>query len=66
MVLEILITSNRGRYFLSVSKTGDMEQRIDTVIGIFHQMSVYTSYRERIKRLTLQITTHQMPFTTFR
>lgn len=37
-MLEISITSNRGRNFLSVSKTGDMEQKIATVIGIFHQI----------------------------
>lgn len=37
-MLDASINSNRGRNFLAVSKVGETEQKIATVIGIFHQI----------------------------
>lgn len=54
-MLEISITTNRGRNFLSVSKTGDTEQKIATVIGIFHQIPAASAkFIDTLCRLVLQ------------
>lgn len=42
-MLEISKTSNKGKNYVSVSKTGDNEQKVVTILGIFHQIPAATT-----------------------
>lgn len=54
-MLELSITTNKGQNFLSVAKTGENEQKIATIIGIFHQIQSATAkFIESLCRLVLQ------------
>lgn len=54
-MLEISTAANKGKNFLAVAKTGDTEQIITTIIGIFHQIPAATAkFIDSLCRLVLQ------------
>ena len=54
-MLETSIISNKGQNFLANAKTGDTEQKITTMLGIFHQIPAASAlYIESLCRLVLQ------------
>lgn len=54
-MLEISITSNKGKNFLATAKTGETEQKITTILSIFHQIPAATNkFIETLCRLILQ------------
>lgn len=54
-MLENSIAANKGQNFLSIAKTGDTEQKITTILGIFHQIPAATSkFIDSLCRLILQ------------
>lgn len=54
-MLDNSITANKGQNFLSMAKTGDTEQKITTIMGIFHQIPAATAkFIESLCRLILQ------------
>lgn len=42
-MLENSIAANKGQNFLTLAKTGDTEQKITTIMGIFHQIPAATA-----------------------
>lgn len=54
-MLENSITANKGKNFLAIAKTGDNEQKVATILGIFHQIPAATSkFIDTLCRLILQ------------
>lgn len=54
-MLENSIAANKGHNFLALAKTGDTEQKITTIMGIFHQIPAATAkFIEQLCRLILQ------------
>lgn len=54
-MLENSITANKGKNFLAIAKTGDNEQKVATILGIFHQIPAATNkFIETLCRLILQ------------
>lgn len=53
-MMEISKTSNKGKNFVSIAKTGDNEQKVVTILGIFHQIPAATTrFIERLIPLIL-------------
>lgn len=42
-MLDNSITANKGKNFLAIAKTGDNEQKVATILGIFHQIPAATN-----------------------
>lgn len=54
-MLENSIAANKGKNFLAISKTGDTEQKVATILGIFHQIPAATNkFIDTLCRLILQ------------
>lgn len=54
-MLETSIQNNHNSNFLAVAKTGDLEQKITIILGIFHQIPAASSkFIESLCRLILQ------------
>lgn len=54
-MLENSIAANKGKNFLAIAKTGDNEQKVATILGIFHQIPAATSkFIDTLCRLILQ------------
>lgn len=54
-MLELSIAANKGKNFLAITKTGDTELKVATILGIFHQIPAATKkFIETLCRLILQ------------
>lgn len=54
-MLEISIATNKGKNFLSIAKCGETEQKVSTILGIFHQIPAATNkFIDTLCRLILQ------------
>lgn len=54
-MLKNSIAANKGQNFLAIAKTGDTEQKITTIMGIFHQVPRATpTFIEGLCQLILQ------------
>lgn len=55
-MLENSIAANKGQNFLTLAKTGDTEQKITTIMGIFHQIPAASAkFIESLCRMILQM-----------
>lgn len=53
-MLDLAKTTNKGKNFVSVSKSGENEQKVVTILGIFHQIPAATTrFIERLIPLIL-------------